>query len=234
VTWFHIFLNGTHALPTHPALNAAAGSTVNWAEWAQVVAILITGLAAVFVANRQLGAYNRALESANRSERFRNSIKAVDELKASAEYQGLRMSPFEASQEIVQVSKTPNLDRFRRTLKELQNGSQPSHEDLQWFLDVRRKAAIVVGYYLNLSELLMHELIDRDYVMPKVAAMLPQTYDALNDLGDPYCEIFGLRWFVDDARRLQATIEALTPEFVKRNEGQGVTFGKSELRLPTK
>jgi len=85
------------------------------AGWAQAVAIVGTGIGALVLANRQLGAYNAALKAANENEKLRNSIKALDDMRLPTELLGVKASPLDASLRIMEITKTPNdLARFQR------------------------------------------------------------------------------------------------------------------------
>jgi|SRR5580692_6505686 hypothetical protein len=149
----------------------------DWAAWAQVGAIVVTGLLAVFVANRQLNAFNN-------NERLRNSMKLVDDMLKVGELQGVRASPFDTCLEIDAISKDAALAAEYRKMaaNRVAFGNSPAVAQ-EWFLATRSKAAIVVNYYVDLLSLLSMKQLDREFVMPKVKPFILAAYPALVALG---------------------------------------------------
>jgi hypothetical protein len=133
----------------------------DWAAWAQAVAILVTGFLAVFVASRQLSAFNK-------NERLQNSMKIVDDMLRVNELQGVRASPFDTCVEIDAISKNPDLtSSYRKMVENEAAFSNSASTTQEWFLATRSKAAIVVSYYLDLTNLLSLRLVDPSLLCQK-------------------------------------------------------------------
>lgn len=156
---------------------------IDWAvvaAWAQFGAILATGGAAVFVANRQLAAYNLALIDSNKNQRFSNSIKALDDMRSPMKFLGFDLSPLEAGIRSQRVADDPaQLERYKRLLRAAAGGIVIGVDDEQWFREVHASVSIAANYYLDFVELVRNNLVDYGYVMSKMSAFLPPAYDAI-------------------------------------------------------
>ena len=150
----------------------------DWAGWAQVVVVAATGFAAVFVADRQLTAFNN-------NERFRNSIKVIDDFRTPAELFGQKVAPMDAAFEIQFVASTPTAVHKYKMIFERANYNGLPASDVEWFKKTHALSSIVVNYYLDLGDLLDRNIVDNGYVMSKIAAFFPPTYAALLKIGYP-------------------------------------------------
>jgi hypothetical protein len=162
---------------------------VDWgsvAEWLQFLAIGATGFGAVIVANRQLGAYNAALKSANENERFRNSIKAFEDMQHSTELMGTKISPLDAVLKVTQIAADPNQVTRFKSFPERVKGADPSAaNDLKWYVEVNASIAIAVSFFLDLGMLLDRKLVDFDYVMTKATGYVIRFHDDVTALQPP-------------------------------------------------
>ena len=149
----------------------------DWASWAQVAAIAVTGAAAVAAASIQLGAFNR-------NERIRNSIKIVDAMMTRTALQDATVSPLEACVEMGAIARHDGMvSRYRSFASDMTLYTQASAADQQWFLETRAKVAIAVSYLVDLGTFLSLKMLDRRFVMPKVSAIVPDAYTSLVALG---------------------------------------------------
>jgi hypothetical protein len=166
--------------------------TIDWGlvgQWAQVAAILITGAAAVFIANRQLGAYNATLRSSVNTERFRNSIKVLEEMRAPTQILGVTSTPMDAVVDLQRAIKAGEAPRYFGIAERLrQHGKHlGSKEEYEWFMALHAKVGIIVDYYMGLIELGREGVLQNDYVARKVSAFYPIAYESLVALtGDQF------------------------------------------------
>jgi hypothetical protein len=166
--------------------------TVNWgllAQWAQFAAILFTGCAAVYVANRQLGVYNAALKESVKTEKFRNSIKVLEGLRAPSQMFGVTASPMDAVVDIQRAIKAGEAPRYLAISELLRQSGKHvgSKAEYDWYLALNAKTVIIVDYYMSMIELGREGVLQNDYVARKVSAFYPVAYESLIALtGDQF------------------------------------------------
>jgi hypothetical protein len=149
------------------------------ASWAQVVAIIFTGLLAVYVADRQLTAYLETFKANTQNEKVKNSIKVLDDMRQLTTFRGVSMSPMEAMVAVHEVASDQDALRRYKTAVDCREKSQPIPPEIKRsYLDTRAKIGIGVNYLLDLNELLVRKLLDDSYVMSKVQAFVPRFYEA--------------------------------------------------------
>lgn len=179
-------------------------SDLSWGsvpEWLQFAAILGTGASAVFVANRQLNAYNAALKSANDNERFRNSMRAFQDMRNSTDLMGTTTSPLNAVLKVSQVARDANEVRRFKSFPERERRADPSAaNDCKWYGEINSSIAIALSFFLDLGMLLDRKLVDFDYVIPKSVGYIVRLDDAINVLEPPSLELHAFNRFVALAR----------------------------------
>lgn len=169
----------------------------------QVLAILATGGAAVYVANRQLAAFND-------NQRLRNTLKALDDFAVPTTLQKVTLSPFDAILALRDIVGDPSdVRRFKSFPERRKNGDSSVATDGAWYNEARAKIAIATNYFLDIGMLWDRDLVDQKYVMIKLASFLSRFDDMLTTLGDPMTKVGSLKRFADIARSYQA---AAAPE----------------------
>ena len=158
--------------------------SVDWGllgQWAQFAAILFTGCTAVYVANRQLGAYNATLKTSVETERFRNSIKVLEDIRNPVQMLGVTSTPMDAVVDLQRVIKSGGAARYSGVAKYLEQHGKylGSKEEYEWFMAIQAKVSIVVDYYMSLIELGREGLLKGDYVSRKISAFYPIAYESL-------------------------------------------------------
>lgn len=158
--------------------------TIDWsfvAQWAQFAAILFTGCAAVYVANRQLGAYNATLKASVETERFRNSIKVLEDVRVPVQMLGITSTPMDAAFDLQRAIKGGEAARYIGVAQFLEQHGKylGSKEESDWFTAIHAKIAIIVNYYMSLIELGREGLLQGNYVSRKISAFYPIAYESL-------------------------------------------------------
>jgi hypothetical protein len=175
------------------------------AGWAQFVAIFFTGAGALYVANRQLKAYNDALEASNRNERFRNSIDALKDFRIPMPLHGESMSPLEATTWLSSKADDPSDVARYRSYPQREKSADPSAAtDEKWVRKIGGAAVIGSMYYLDLGTLMEKNLVDVDYVMTKTSGAIIMFYDAIKVFGLLHSGTEALEKLASRARLFQA------------------------------
>jgi hypothetical protein len=185
-------------------MSQTMSGSVDWgsvAEWLQILAIVGTGFGAIKVAGRQLGAYNAALKSSNDNERFRNSIKAFDDMQHSTELMGTKTSPLNAVLNVTQAAADPNkVTRFKSFPERQRRADSSAANDQRWYVEVNENIAIALGFFLDLGMLLERKLVDFDYVMTKASGYIIRLDNAITVLQPLSLDVPAFRRFASLAR----------------------------------
>lgn len=152
----------------------------NVAEWVQAVFVGATGAAAVYVANRQLSAFNK-------NERVRNTLKVLDDCRRPTTLRDLTISPLNAAVMVNQVADNPaERDLFERLSRARSQGQYNPHElsRVKWASEVDYSIAITRNFCIDLLDLIERGLVDEAMILRKLSGIIIKagaSMEALND-----------------------------------------------------
>lgn len=150
------------------------------AEWVQVLAIAGTGFAAVRIADRQLGAFNK-------NERVRNSLKVLDGFKSPTFMLGYNISPFEAAADIMRLAESPvENSRFKQLRDIHRSGRQsaPLAANRDWFMRYGAELEICRNFFIDIKSAIDEGLIEPRLVLARTSGIIKATVDAMDSLND--------------------------------------------------
>jgi hypothetical protein len=152
--------------------------------WAQVVAIAATGGLAVWVANRQLTAYNEQLRAFNDNERMRTSLKVLDDLYQRVPMRQYSVSPYEAISQVQGIADDPaTLAHYREEAQAAANRTLTMPQ-LEQHDGRRINGVIASNYFVTMADLLQRNLVDEKFILEKLCTLIFRTYDGVIAMGD--------------------------------------------------
>jgi hypothetical protein len=149
--------------------------TVAWgdvAEYLQFAAIVITGGAAVFVANRQLSAYNFELRKKTETERLQLTLKVLDDLFAANPISiGVTSSPW-TSLGVIEQAMHYHRRQYDDSLAAWLAGKLLDETDLTFMRDAFTNAAVLLNYFALVEALLVRDLVDSKLLLEKLGSIV--------------------------------------------------------------
>ncbi|MGC2363112.1 MAG: hypothetical protein WA428_12455 [Candidatus Cybelea sp.] len=150
------------------------------AERAQFAIIGATGVAALYVANRQLAAFNR-------NELVRNTLKVLDDCRQPTTLRDLSISPLNAAARVNQVASDPaERDLFKRLCQARSRGRYDPDmlPRVKWASEIDYSIAITRNFFIDLLDLIQRGLVDKVMILRKLSGIIIKASASMEILND--------------------------------------------------